>query len=67
MLRGKSYLVTGSTDGIGRQTVIKLAASGADVLLHGRYSYAAVYKCAAAYKQATVASVSLTCAHLQEP
>ena len=36
MLRGKSYLVTGSTDGIGRQTVTKLAASGADVLLHGR-------------------------------
>ena len=37
MLRGKSYLVTGSTDGIGRQTVTRLAASGADVLLHGRY------------------------------
>lgn len=64
MLRGKSYLVTGSTDGIGRQTVTKLAASGADVLLHGRYWYAAAYKCAAAYKQ--LASVRLTCAHLQE-
>lgn len=35
-MRGKTYLVTGSTDGIGRQTVTKLAAAGADVLIHGR-------------------------------
>ncbi len=36
MLRGKTYLVTGSTDGIGKQTITKLAAAGADVLIHGR-------------------------------
>ena len=38
MLQGKTYLVTGSTDGIGRQTAIRLAVAGATVLLHGRYS-----------------------------
>lgn len=36
MLRGKTYLVTGSTDGIGKQTITKLAAAGANVLIHGR-------------------------------
>ncbi|KAL0037733.1 hypothetical protein WJX77_009988 [Trebouxia sp. C0004] len=33
---GKTYLVTGSTDGIGRHTASKLAAAGANVLIHGR-------------------------------
>ncbi|KAL0041893.1 hypothetical protein WJX79_007944 [Trebouxia sp. C0005] len=33
---GKTYLVTGSTDGIGRHTASKLVAAGANVLLHGR-------------------------------
>jgi NAD(P)-dependent dehydrogenase (short-subunit alcohol dehydrogenase family) len=35
-MTGKTVLVTGSTDGIGRQTGVALAALGADVLLHGR-------------------------------
>ncbi len=35
-MRGKTVLVTGSTDGIGRQTAVELAALGADVLVHGR-------------------------------
>jgi NAD(P)-dependent dehydrogenase (short-subunit alcohol dehydrogenase family) len=35
-MTGKTVLVTGSTDGIGRQTAIELAALGADVLVHGR-------------------------------
>jgi NAD(P)-dependent dehydrogenase (short-subunit alcohol dehydrogenase family) len=35
-LRGKTYLVTGSTDGIGQHTAMKLAENGATVLLHGR-------------------------------
>lgn len=32
----KVFLVTGSTDGIGKQTAISLAKMGATVLLHGR-------------------------------
>jgi NAD(P)-dependent dehydrogenase (short-subunit alcohol dehydrogenase family) len=33
---GKTALVTGSTDGVGRYVAAKLAAAGAKVLLHGR-------------------------------
>ena len=33
---GKTVLVTGSTDGVGRYVAAKLAASGATVLIHGR-------------------------------
>jgi NAD(P)-dependent dehydrogenase (short-subunit alcohol dehydrogenase family) len=33
---GKTILVTGSTDGIGRHVALKLAAGGARVLVHGR-------------------------------
>jgi retinol dehydrogenase-14 len=36
IMAGKTALVTGSTDGIGRQTAVELAALGADVLVHGR-------------------------------
>lgn len=36
MLKGKTFLVTGSTDGIGQHTALLLAKSGAEVLLHGR-------------------------------
>ena len=33
---GKTVLVTGSTDGVGRYVASKLAAAGAKVLIHGR-------------------------------
>jgi NAD(P)-dependent dehydrogenase (short-subunit alcohol dehydrogenase family) len=33
---GKTVLVTGSTDGVGRYVAARLAASGARVLIHGR-------------------------------
>jgi NAD(P)-dependent dehydrogenase (short-subunit alcohol dehydrogenase family) len=33
---GKTVLVTGSTDGVGRYVAAQLAASGATVLIHGR-------------------------------
>ena len=33
---GKTVLITGSTDGVGRYVAGKLAASGAKVLIHGR-------------------------------
>uniref|UniRef100_A0A383VGD2 Uncharacterized protein n=1 Tax=Tetradesmus obliquus TaxID=3088 RepID=A0A383VGD2_TETOB len=36
--QGRVYLVTGSTDGIGLHTAIKLAEAGATVLVHGRSS-----------------------------
>jgi len=35
-MSGKTVLVTGSTDGIGRETAERLAALGAEVLVHGR-------------------------------
>ena len=33
---GKTVLITGSTDGVGRYVARRLAASGAKVLIHGR-------------------------------
>src|SRR5258708_16841736 len=35
-MAGKTVLVTGSTDGVGRYVASKLAAAGAKVLVHGR-------------------------------
>jgi len=35
-INGKTVLVTGSTDGVGRYVAAKLAAAGATVLVHGR-------------------------------
>lgn len=35
-MRGKTVLVTGATDGVGRKVAIELGRLGADVLLHGR-------------------------------
>jgi NAD(P)-dependent dehydrogenase (short-subunit alcohol dehydrogenase family) len=55
LMRGKTVLVTGSTDGIGRQTAIELARLGAAVIVHGRdrdrgrAALAAVRESAAAY------------------
>jgi NAD(P)-dependent dehydrogenase (short-subunit alcohol dehydrogenase family) len=35
-LKGKTALVTGSTDGLGKAVALKLAAAGAHILVHGR-------------------------------
>jgi NAD(P)-dependent dehydrogenase (short-subunit alcohol dehydrogenase family) len=35
-MQGKTILVTGSTDGIGKQTALDLAKMGAHILVHGR-------------------------------
>ena len=35
-LKGKTVLVTGSTDGLGKAVAMKLAAAGAHVIVHGR-------------------------------
>ena len=36
LMRSKTVLVTGSTDGVGRQTAVDLAGLGAMVIVHGR-------------------------------
>jgi NAD(P)-dependent dehydrogenase (short-subunit alcohol dehydrogenase family) len=38
-MKGKIVLITGSTDGIGKQTAINLAKMGATILVHGRNEY----------------------------
>src|ERR1700682_3930874 len=35
-MTGKTVWITGSTDGVGRYVAAKLAAAGANVLIHGR-------------------------------
>jgi NAD(P)-dependent dehydrogenase (short-subunit alcohol dehydrogenase family) len=35
-LAGRTVLITGSTDGVGRKVALELAAAGAEVLVHGR-------------------------------
>ena len=35
-LAGKTALITGSTDGVGRMVAIRLGEAGARVLVHGR-------------------------------
>jgi len=35
-MQGKTVLITGSTDGVGRYVATRLAADGANVLIHGR-------------------------------
>ena len=35
-MRGKTVLITGSTDGVGRYVAAELAKQGAKVLVHGR-------------------------------
>jgi NAD(P)-dependent dehydrogenase (short-subunit alcohol dehydrogenase family) len=36
MTRAQTALITGSTDGLGRQVALRLAESGFRVLVHGR-------------------------------
>ena len=37
-LSGKTFLVTGATDGIGLHTATQLALAGGEVIVHGRYA-----------------------------
>lgn len=51
-MQGKTILVTGATDGIGKAAAIKFATAGATVLVHGR----AVERCAAAIAEIRAAA-----------
>ncbi len=42
---GKTVLITGSTDGVGRYVAAKLAAAGAKILIHGRDKERAASSC----------------------
>jgi NAD(P)-dependent dehydrogenase (short-subunit alcohol dehydrogenase family) len=42
---GKTVLITGSTDGVGRYVAAKLAAVGANILIHGRDKARAKSRC----------------------
>jgi 3-oxoacyl-[acyl-carrier protein] reductase len=55
-LRGKSAVVTGSASGIGRAIALRLAAAGADVLVHARGNKAGTEEVAAAVKSLGVQS-----------
>jgi NAD(P)-dependent dehydrogenase (short-subunit alcohol dehydrogenase family) len=48
-IEGKRVLITGATDGIGKQTALELVRRGASVILHGRD-----------YQRATAAAVDIT-------
>jgi 3-oxoacyl-[acyl-carrier protein] reductase len=55
-LRGKSAVVTGSASGIGRAIALRLAAAGADVLVHARGNKTGAEEVAAAVKSLGVQS-----------
>ncbi len=62
-LAGKTALVTGSTDGLGREAALQLASRGAHVLIHGRNrerGAAAVDEIKAAHGNATFYAADLS-------
>jgi len=63
-MTGKTVLVTGSTDGIGRQTAVELAALGADVLVHGRDALRGAAALAAVHAASADGSAALYLADL---
>jgi NAD(P)-dependent dehydrogenase (short-subunit alcohol dehydrogenase family) len=68
-LAGRTFLVTGATDGIGQHTALRLARAGADVLVHGRSPErvrAAVARVEAAAAGGTVRSYVADLASLSE-
>jgi NAD(P)-dependent dehydrogenase (short-subunit alcohol dehydrogenase family) len=63
-MTGRTVLVTGSTDGIGRETAVRLAALGAEVIVHGREQGRGAAALAAVRDAATAAEPSLLLADL---
>ncbi|MFO0725413.1 MAG: SDR family NAD(P)-dependent oxidoreductase [Myxococcota bacterium] len=66
-MRGTIVLVTGATDGIGRQTALELARLGAQVVLHGRSEARALEAQQAILKDVPKAELSLAVADLSMP
>jgi NAD(P)-dependent dehydrogenase (short-subunit alcohol dehydrogenase family) len=58
-VKGKTVLVTGATDGVGRRVAERLGAAGAEVLIHGRDATRAESLCAAIEAAGGKASIHL--------
>jgi 2-amino-4-hydroxy-6-hydroxymethyldihydropteridine diphosphokinase len=66
-LVGRRALVTGSTSGIGRAIALRLAAAGADVIVHGRRSRDAAEAVAAEARRLSGAGSCALLADLRDP
>ena len=61
-LHDRIILVTGATDGIGKQTALELARQGAQVILHGRNADRVKAVVVEIQSQAQQSSIETVCA-----
>ena len=65
-MKDRVVLVTGSTDGIGRETALELARMGAEVIVHGRNSAKASVVADAIRRESRNASVAFLSADFSD-